>query len=131
MGLREKQWVREYKEEKMPQFQDKLKELTGGGQIEVEVDWDTFITSEKALEYFHHQGLDYIYNAISRICYNDFGKAAIREGLKRIVVKNFGDNKQVKVSFADNTLYVNGAWAADSGGYPSETDIQRVIEDGL
>ncbi len=131
MGLRERQLVREFKEEKLPSYSAQLVEVTGGAQIAWDVDWDSFVPSEKALMYFDSQGLSTIVNAIRHICYNDLGKEAVREGLHTIEIKNFSTPGDLSVTFGDGTLVVHGAWAADSGGFPNEREVQRVLEDGL
>jgi hypothetical protein len=128
MGLREKQLVRFYIEEYLPKLDQEIYDVTGGGKVEWEVDWDSFLPSEEALKYVENMGFYLVYNALRAISYNDFGKKAVREGVKKVIVKRVTDAKQVMTKFENGTLYFYGAWP---DAWKSEDDIRRVVEDGL
>jgi hypothetical protein len=130
MGLREKRRIAELNDEVVLDLIGQTKTLTGA-EIPWEVDWESFASSMEALDNIEHQGLRRISGAINTICRDKIGKDAIREGLKKIVVKNAEDAGQKKIVFKDGILEVIGAWAASWEGYPDEGVIQATLENGL
>lgn len=131
MGLREKQQVRRYQEEVLPEIRARLREITGG-DIAIAVDWSTFENSAEALDQLEHQGLGRIVDAVRGTCYNDFGKQVVREGLKTITVVDVPTVADKRVTFADGVLAVFGAYGTgNSEGMPQDTVIQHTLEDGL
>src|SRR5579871_3360123 len=112
MGLREKQQVRRYQEEVLPAIRAMLREITGGGEFAIEVDWSTFENSAEALDQLEHQCLGRIVDAVRSTCYNDFGKQVVREGLKTIKVADVPTVTEQRVTFAHGVLEVFGAYSS-------------------
>jgi len=129
MGLKEKRMIKMLNDEVIPSIRNELKEMSGV-DIEWDVDWSGF-KDMKSLMNIENQGLRRILDAFRNICYDEIGKEAIQEGVKKVVVKNFDDASEVKVTFENGQLEVYGAWSADWEGYPQESNIRSILEEGL
>ncbi|HIK51590.1 MAG TPA: hypothetical protein IGS17_11815 [Oscillatoriales cyanobacterium M59_W2019_021] len=132
MGLREKRLIHRLHAEVLPKYEAALRQETGGGAIEWQVNWDSFSNcDEEALERLERFGLRKISEAIESICIDDFGRKAVRDGLKMIYIQQVDDSSQVAVAMDEDTLKVFLNCADFYHGYVSEFKIQEVLENGL
>ncbi len=132
MGLRERRQVQNYQTTIIPEVRAELQQLAGGAEIAVEIDWSTFENNAEALDQLQHQALGRVVDAVRRICIDDLGKDAIRQGLKVVAVTNVPTVAEKGISFADGRLEVRGAYGTgDSAGMPQDSEIQRLLEDAL
>lgn len=132
MGLREKRLIHRLHAEVLPKYEAALRQEIRGGTIEWLVNWDSFSNcDEEALERLERFGLRKIFDAIESICVDDFGRAAIRDGLNMIYIQQVDDSSQVTVGMDDDTLKVFLNCSDFYHGYISEFKIQEVLENGL
>jgi hypothetical protein len=69
--------------------------------------------------------------ALRVICQDDMGKEAVREGLKKVVLKNVKDKGSMKISFAGGVLEMNCAYALRTDGMYSDGEIRELLIKGL
>ncbi len=132
MGLREKRLIHRLHAEVLPKYEAAWHQKTGGASIELQVDWDSFSgCNEEALERIERFGLNKISAAIVSICADDFGRHAIRDGLKAVCIKQVNDSSHVSASMDDYMLKICLNVADFYKGYLSEFQIQEVLENGL
>jgi hypothetical protein len=65
------------------------------------------------------------------ICQDDMGKQAVREGLKKIKLKNVADKAAMKMTFEGGVLEMHCAYALGAGGLISDNEIRALLEKGL
>jgi hypothetical protein len=69
--------------------------------------------------------------ALRMICQDDLGKAAVRDGLKQIKLKNVKDKSSMRISFQDGVLEMHCAYALRTDGMSSDGEIRRILEEHL
>ena len=69
--------------------------------------------------------------ALRGICRDDLGKAAVRDGLKLIKLKNVKDKAAMKMTMQSGTLEMHCADALKSDGMFSDSEIQKLLEEKL
>ncbi|WP_299712219.1 hypothetical protein [uncultured Tenacibaculum sp.] len=104
MGLTERRVIKAYQEGEYQNFLSEVKNLIEG-EIEFDVDWNS-LPNEKYSKWLE-QGLTDIYfkpilNSFKNIAVDDMGKEAIKETLKKVVIKDENDN-----AFASQTYHFN------------------------
>jgi hypothetical protein len=132
MGLREKRLIHRLHAEVLPKYEAVWHQKTGGASIELQVDWDSFSgCDEESLERIERLGLKKISEAIASICIDDFGRKAIRDGLKSIYIKQVSDSAKISAYMDSYTLKVCLNCSDFYHGYLSEFQIQDILENGL
>lgn len=111
MGLQEKRAIEAFKEN---EFISLVKDLNtvAGYEPEIEVKWDTLAVADYG--HLYNEGFTNVYfepliNALKEIATDELGKEALKETLKKIVIKNesnFGSAKSA-YSFADGVLTID------------------------
>lgn len=127
MGLIEKRLIREAKEQWLPGEQKEMQEAAGSDSLVVDVDWATFETDEAALKHLQHLGVRRMSNAFRVICSDDLGKEAIREGIKRVVVRNQKEGEP-SVDLKDGVATLVCTFAKGGDGCIPDLTIARTLE---
>ena len=65
--------------------------------------------------------------ALRVICMDDMGKEAVREGLKKIKLKNVKTAKEMSMTFDGGVLEMHCAYALRSDGMFSDNDIRNLL----
>jgi hypothetical protein len=132
MGLEEKRWIRQFQDEYLPSVRAELKDLVKT-DIPYEVDWESFSSDLPALQTLQDQ-MGRLNSAFRSIVQSSIGGAvvidAIKDGLKKIVVKNVASPAEKKLTLKDGTLEMLTA-CGKSGGFLIEGDMRPIIEAGL
>lgn len=115
----------------LPKREQELTEISGGGKIPYEVDWSSFDNDAKGIEWLEHNGPQQVSAALRGICHDDLGKEAIREGLKKVVLRNTAEPADKKVGFAGGVLELTCAFAKSPGGRFSDGEIRTCLMAGL
>ncbi len=129
MGIQERRAIKEA-QEKIPSREKELTDISGG-TVTYEVDWDSFSDDAKASSWLDMNGPHVVSCAFRRICTDDVGKEAIKEGLKKVVIKNVADPGEKKLDLADGTLSLTCAFSKSPGGRFKDTEIAKLLEEGL
>ncbi|WP_375578538.1 hypothetical protein ABWH96_16125 [Marivirga tractuosa] len=130
MGLQEKRLAKEIQAEKLPEFEAKVKEITGS-DIKVDIDWDTFT----AYDSYPLSRLDIVFDDISsflkKICADDLGKEALQEKLNTIKLTNTDNPEELKMELSDNVLSFKLQLAGSSFGAYTDSQIVSYVESQL
>jgi hypothetical protein len=123
MGLAEKRLAEAIRTEKLPEFEAKLKSISGY-DLKVDLNWDTFT----AYNEYPLSRLDIIFDDlesfVKKICADDMGKEALKDKVSTIHLTNTENNDEVKMELKDNTLFLTQQLV--QGSFSSQTDSQLV-----
>src|SRR5689334_4744204 len=92
MGLQEKRALKTFQDDSYPKLTSEINTLAGY-PILFEIKWDTLALDEYAHMYeecFPKVYFTPLINAIKKITADDMGKEALKEALKKVVIKNEG-----------------------------------------
>ena len=102
-----------------------------GNAIPYEVDWDSLADDAQGLNFIDNLSCHRLNMALRVICADDMGKAAVRDGLKLVRLKNVKDKAAMKIGFdgrrAGNAL----RYALGAEGMFSDNAIRQVLEKDL
>lgn len=107
MGLAERRSAERFKNEDYPGWKARIDEAAGF-EVPIEVAWDELAVLDYADMYAENFPAVYfqpLVDALSAIGADDMGKAALREGVSKIIVKNSGQYFSPSgITFADGVL---------------------------
>ena len=127
MGLNEKRKAKEIQDTVLPGRVKEIQEICGAA-IPYEVDWDSFDTFE-SLNFLDNTSCHRLNMALRVICQDDMGKQAVRDGLKKVKLKNVKDKSAMKMTFEGGVLEMHNAYALQA--YPSDNEIRKLLIDKL
>jgi hypothetical protein len=127
MGLNEKRKAKEIQDTVLPGRVKEIQEICGA-PIPYEVDWDSFDTFE-SLNFLDNTSCHRLNMALRVICQDDMGKQAVRDGLKKVKLKNVKDKSAMKMTFEGGVLEMHNAYAQQA--YPSDNEIRKLLIDKL
>ncbi len=130
MGLNERRKIKELQETTFPGRVKEIEEICGT-PIPYEVDWDSFSDSLEALNFVDNVSCHRLNMALRMICQDDMGKQAVREGLKKVKLKNVGDEASKKATFAGGVLEMQCPYALGASALISDNEIRALLEKGL
>ena len=136
MGLQEKVWMKRLQDQDIPEIQKEFQKSAGGGEMAVEVDWDSFLSDPAASDMgkspVNNLGgtcFSRLRSAIYTICRSDVGKDAMKSGFKKLTLKHSATDKSC--SMKDGVLALVGNFRTDAKAYISEHDMKTAIEAAL
>jgi hypothetical protein len=130
MGLNERRKIKDLQDNTFPGRVKEIEEICGA-PIPYEVDWDSLADDAEGLNFIDNISCHRLNMALRVICQDDMGKEAVREGLKKIVLKNVKDKGSMKISFAGGVLEMNCAYALRTDGMYSDGEIRELLIKGL
>lgn len=130
MGLAEKRAMKAAQDGWLPAREKELTEISGGA-IRYEVDWDSFATDAKGIEWLEHNGPQQVSAALRGICHDALGKEAIQAGLKTVLLRNVAKVEEKQVTFQGGVLELRCAYAQSPGGRFNDREIRTCLEAGL
>ena len=99
-----------------------------GFDVKITVDAASFTGDIDAIYYLDSRGAQRVGNAISKICYNDLGKEAMKgKKITKIVLKNTKSGKKWTIAGGVFTL----SQTFNGNDYYGESDLQTEIENSL
>ncbi len=125
--LEEKREIKKAVDGWIPTLTKELGELSGGGKMGFEVDWATFEGDLKAMNWLEFNGPQQVVNAFRMIGTDDLGKEALREAVKKVVLKNAKDEKDKKLAMDAGVLTVTCAFAQSPGGRFTHDQIRDFL----
>jgi hypothetical protein len=135
MGLAERRAIEQFKNDMWPGLKAQIDEAAGF-DVPVEVAWEQLAVNDYASSYsnfFPKVYFEPLITALKGVAVDDLGKAAVKEGLKKIVIQNEG-NHSSKAGFT----FTNGILVLDhlpssnvADGEERATAIQKLLESGL
>ena len=127
MGLAERRKIKELQDTSFPERTGELTEISGGGSISYDVDWDSFADDLQALNFLDNLACHRINMALRVICMDDMGKEAVRDGLKVIKLQNVKTKPEMSMTFDSGVLDMHCAYALLSDGIYSDNDIRALL----
>lgn len=131
MGLNERRKIKELQDTTFPERTAELSEISGGGAIAYDVDWDSFADDLEALNFVDNLSCHRTNMALRVICSDELGKEAVREGLKTVKLKNVKTKPEMQISFTGGVLEMHCAYALGTEGMFSDNEIRATLEQGL
>ena len=126
MGLNERRKIKELQDTTFPGRVKDIEEICGA-PIPYEVDWDSMSDDMQALNFVDNLSCHRLNMALRMICQDDMGKAAVRDGLKQIKLRNVKDKPSMKLSFENGVLEMACAYALRTDGMFSEGEIRELL----
>ena len=135
MGLKEMRAMTQFKETAYPDWKKKI-DAAAGFDVAIDVAWDTL--AAKGYSHLYSKAFPNIYfiplvDAFMRIAPDDFGKDALKAGLKKIIINgSFGSKPSNDWSFSDGILTINHRSDTNVDSVSERTDwLARTLEKAL
>lgn len=126
MGLQERRKIQELQTVSFPGRVKEIEEICGKA-IAYEVDWDSLADDLEGLNFIDNLSCHRLNMALRVICQDEMGKEAVREGLKKIKLKNVKDKAAMKMTFDGGTLEMHCAYALHTDGMFNDNDIRALL----
>src|ERR1017187_2293785 len=126
MGLAERRKIKELQDVTLPDRVREIEEITGGA-IPYEVDWDSFGDDADALNFMDNISCHRLNMALRVICQDAMGKDAVREGLKKVRLKNVKTAGDMSMTFDNGILEMHCAYALRTDGMYSDNAIRELL----
>ena len=130
MGLNERRKIKELQEITFPNRVKEIEEICGI-PIPYEVDWDSLADDAQGLNFIDNLSCHRLNMALRVICADEMGKAAVRDGLKLVRLKNVKDKASMKIGFDGGVLEMHLAYGLGAEGMFSDNAIRKVLENSL
>jgi hypothetical protein len=130
MGLAERRKIKELQEVTLPGRVREIEEICGA-PIPYEVDWDSLADDAEALNFLDNISCHRLNMALRVICQDDMGKEAVREGLKKVRLKNVKNKGDMSIAFEGGILEMHCAYALRTDGMYSDNAIRELLMKGL
>ena len=130
MGLNERRKIKELQETTLPERVKEIEEICGQ-PISYEVDWDSLADDAEALNFIDNISCHRLNMALRMLCQDDMGKAAVRDGLKQIKLKNVKDKSSMHLGYQNGVLEMHCAYALRTDGMYSDGTIRELLEKSL
>jgi len=122
--------VKELQEVTFPERVKEIEEICGVA-IPYEVDWESISNDAEALNFINNISCHRLNMALRAICLDDMGKEAVREGLKKIKLKNVKTPAEMSITFGEGVLEMHCAYALRTEGMFSDNAIRQVLVKNL
>ena len=126
MGLPERRKVKELQDITLPERSREIAEICGQA-VPYEVDWASIENDAQALNFLDNLSCHRLNMALRVICQDDMGKAAVRDGLKLVRLKNVAEPAQRHLAFAGGVLDMHCAYAQGTSGMHSDQAIRELL----
>ena len=130
MGLNERRKIKELQDVTFPGRVKEIEEICGVA-IPYEVDWESLADDAEGLNFLDNLSCHRLNMALRAICLDEMGKAAVRDGLKLVRLKNVKDKAAMKIAMANGVLKMHCAYALRTDGMYSDNEIRDVLEKNL
>lgn len=126
MGLNERRKIKELQETSFPARELEIAEICGVA-IPYEVDWDSFADDLEALNFVDNLSCHRLNMALRVICMDDLGKEAVRDGLKRVKLRNVKRKDEMAMQFEAGVLAMACAYALRTDGMFNDGEIRQLL----
>src|SRR5579863_8114569 len=130
MGLEERRMIKELQHVTFPGRVKEIEEICGA-PIPYDVDWDSLKDDAEALNFMDNISCHRLNMALRGICSDAMGKEAVRDGLKKIKLKNVKTPGEMSMTFQDGVLEMHCAYALRTDGMFSDNAIQALLTKSL
>ena len=135
MGLAERRAAEKFKTDDYPAWKTRIDEAAGF-DVPVEVSWDELAAVDYASSYgtfFPKVYFQPMVEALAAVTIDDMGKTALRDGLRKIVVRNSDQySSTTGFAFEDGVLTIDHrSYSNIDDGEERAKGLQRLLEAGL
>ena len=130
MGLNERRKIKELQDVTFPGRVKEIEEICGA-PIPYEVDWESLADDPEALNCIDFASCHRLNMALRGICIDEMGKQAVRDGLKRVKLKNVKEPTGRTIALKGGVLEMHVVYSQGAGVAFSDREIQEVLEKGL
>lgn len=132
MGLAERRALKAFAEEKYPAIKKELDQVAGF-ELNVDVQWDDMAAEE--YENLYDEAFTKVYfiplkQALEAIVVDEMGKKALKEGLKKILIRNYSGSHSITFANGELLFEANSISNLDYGD-DRRKELQQVLEKGL
>jgi hypothetical protein len=126
MGLNERRKIKELQDVTFPGRVKEIEEICGA-PIPYEVDWESLADDAEGLNFIDNISCHRLNMALRVICQDDMGKEAVREGLKKIKLKNVKDRNSMSMTFDGGVLEMHCAYGLRTDGMFNDSEIRELL----
>jgi hypothetical protein len=126
MGLAERRKIKELQEVTLPGRVAEIEEICGV-PVPYDVDWDSLADDAEGLNFLDNISCHRLNMALRVICLDEMGKEAVREGLKKVRLKNVKTQGEMKMTFEGGVLEMHCAYALRTDGMYSDNAIRELL----
>jgi len=126
MGLNERRKIKDLQDNTFPGRVKEIEEICGVA-IPYEVDWESLADDAEGLNFIDNISCHRLNMALRVICQDDMGKQAVRDGLKKVRLKNVKDKSAMKMTFENGVLEMHCAYAQRTDGMFSDNAIRELL----
>jgi hypothetical protein len=130
MGLNERRKIKELQEVTLPARSQEIAAISGA-PVPYEVDWDSLADDAEGLNFLDNLSCHRVNMALRVICQDEIGKEAVRDGLKKIRLKNVRDKAEMKMTFESGVLEMHCAYALRTDGMFGDSEIRALLQQRL
>jgi len=130
MGLNERRKIKELQEKTLPARSQEIAEISGA-PVPYEVDWESLADDAEALNFLDNLSCHRLNMALRMICQDDLGKQAVRDGLKKVRLKNVKSKAEMKMTFEGGVLDMHCAYALRTEGMFGDGEIRALLTEKL
>lgn len=131
MGLAERRAVKAFQDNKFPKIKEELVKAAGF-EVPLEVEWESLAVEDYADSYedfFVKVYFKPLTEALKAITFDDMGRDAVREGLKKIVIRHSGKRE---ATFTSGVLTLDYAPNINVDYWEDRrNEWQKLLEKGL
>ncbi len=131
MGLKENRLRKVIEDENIPYHIRNYKEHFGGGDLEVQIDWDEWSSDHDGLLNLNGYVLQQFTDSLNKVGSDDAAKQALREGLEKVHVVRVENASDASVALADKVLTLRVAPVHAWDGVVHSSDIATCLLDNL
>lgn len=131
MGLAERRAARNFETGKFPKIKQDI-DKAAGFEVPIEIDWNSLGEEGYANSYeddfpkIYFQPLIY---AFKDVCIDDLGRDALKQGLKKVTIRNTAGSATVR--FNNGELLLDFPYSNIDYWEERKKEIQQVLEKGL
>lgn len=126
MGLNERRKIKELQDVSFPERVMEIQEICGA-PIPYEVDWESLSDDLEGLNFIDNLSCHRLNMALRVICQDEMGKEAVRDGLKKIKLKNVRTAQEMSMTFEGGMLEMHCAYALRTDGMFNDGDIRELL----
>ncbi len=131
MGLAERRAIKAFQDNKFATLKKEL-DKAAGKEVVLEVDWDSLAIEDYADSYDEYLPKVFfkpLIEAIKAITFDDMGKEAIQEGLKKVVIRHSGKRQ---ATFENGLMVLDQSPNSNVDYWEDRrNEWQKILEKGL
>ncbi len=131
MGLKEKRLMKVIEDENIPFHVNTFKDVTKGGELTIEIDWDEWADDHEGLLNLNGYAIQQFTDALVQVAIDDLAAEALREQVKTLRIERIGTSVTPSIELGAGTLTLRVAPAASWEGVVRNSDIKAYLLDTI